>query len=180
MKEKELKMAKERYIKTKKMLEMIPELELRLEKLKGDSKVKEYIGLNKILTDVANGEYTEEKIIDLSYGEAALNTEDSNNIFIYMGSYDLAKNKVGYYYPFVEYDLYWDLETKTEFYINYDKRKDFEKENNVIFLRSKFSETSLEELQIIFGKVREEFLNGLVETSQKNAVNSFVKKYGRK
>lgn len=180
MKEKEYKIAKEKYVQIKQMLENVPQLTDRLEKLEEDPKVKEYIGLSKILMDVNNGEYTAEKMVDLSFGQAALNTNHSNKIFVYMGSYDLVGTRISYYSPFVEYDLYCDLETKTEVYINFDEREEFQKENNVIYLRSKFSDISLEEYADIFEKVRNEFLDSLVNLPQETAVNSFVKKYNRK
>lgn len=137
------------------------EIKTIMKSLEEDEKVKEYIALisekNKIdidrLSNPSIGE-RKAKIIKEAFDDICKNTQDSNNIYVYMGYNGLYRYK--------------NLETTKVEYVEFDKHWSFVENNQIIF--SNYPNT-----EVFFEITREKYLMFLSQFSQKTAVNKVLK-----
>lgn len=142
------------------------EIEKRLNELRKNELVQEYIGLNQLI------EY------NLSNDDNLIRTAFSNNtsVYVYIGAYSDSKLFRNNFFPedYKSLLLYQNLETKELVEIRAINQADFESQCKIIYLKPK----SQKEYNKSFYRVRNEFLNELVRTSPEKIAKKFVMKYG--
>ena len=165
-KEKYKELSHELQIITEKRDSKLLEIETRMKSLEEDEKVKEYITLicekNKIDNDrLLNPSIGERKarIINEAFDEICKNTQDSNNIYVYMGVYMISGKLI---------HKFKNLETTKEEHVGLDKYWSFLGNNQIISYPYSDSE-------VFFKITREKYLRYLSQFSQKTAVNKVLK-----
>lgn len=138
------------------------EIETRMKALKEDEKVKEYIALinekEKLYIDRLSKHSINERkaeIINEAFDDICKNTQDSNNIYVYMGL-------SGRFYR------YKNIETTKEEYVEFTKHISFLENNQIIF-------SNYPNIEVFFNITREKYLMYLSQFSQKTAVNKVLK-----
>lgn len=93
--------------------------------------------------------------------------KDTNNIYVYTGTYDSKNNSVEYYNYDALFRTYANLEGLHEYKIYVDDTAKFESEHIVLFVEN-------------IDDVKLDFLKTSVLKGEKKAVKKVIKKYGRK
>ena len=173
MTEYEINEARKRYSALLLQKNQLTYLEEELQKIEGDPTLKKYLLLKEQIRKFKDIDYSINKI----FYNIAKNTNCSNKILVYMGSYcinhlgclQLCDFKQG---DFIRYD---DLETLKSYKIDINKRLEFESSNNVVYVKEENPEFGNNPYSKGFWKLRENFFYNLIKKPQEEVVNQIVK-----
>lgn len=176
----EIALARQKYNDLKLKQQEYKQMRQRILELEQNPIVQEYLNLVELVKEQSkNKRFEDHEMISNAFEELALNTNDSNNILVYMGAYKsnvlvpkLVEIKNDYN---ADYILYRDLETCRFFKVDIHNKKMFEKENNVIFLDDTNFSSHLDYFDG-FGKLTSMFFKELLVKPQEEVVKQLVKK----
>ena len=176
MTEKEIEKAKTKYHDFLLEKSKLIETKKRIQELEQNPIVKEYLNLIHLVNDKSKN-FSNEQLIYNSFQTFAQNTENSNQILVYMGAYKLnnflscvliSDKMQG------DFLLYEDLENGKLYRINPLNEKEFEKKSKIVHLNGddinnnkvskEFYENSIKQLRI-------NFFSNLLNESQEIAIN---------
>ena len=174
MTDEELEKARENYKCLKAKKRKLETVRDRLNLLKQNPLVQEYINLSGILR--VNGSVFLTNLIEESFNDVAINTACENNIYVHVGdtSDDWLFAGVPFKSAINSRTLYKNLETKKLIEVRIANKGDFESKHNVIYLKDDA------DFKTTFQDLRDEFFSEMLEKSQKTAVKKIVMKYGIK
>lgn len=171
MNDKELKQARKQYQTNLK-------INKELEELQKTKEVLRYLQLAN-LPQITK---TEEKILIDAFVPIANNTKDSNNIYVFMGSYYkyndntkeilLRKND-----SLSNYNYYWDLETEKCIHVPKEQVEEFEKNNIIIDNKVPKYSTSFRDYHENFYKIQSQYYKILTYNTMDNALIRIKKLY---
>lgn len=129
----ELKQAREKYRLVLEENNKRKERRKELEKLKQTKEVMRFLELSNMDNELKS----DNQLIDESFASIGYNTKDSNDIYVFMGSYikdyvsgvNIISSKNA---PWSHYNIYWNLETEEVICIFRDMVENFEQNYNVI------------------------------------------------
>ena len=163
MNDKELKQARKQYQNNIK-------INKELEQLQKTKEVLRYLELTNLPQIIK----TEEKILIDTFAPFANNTKDSNNIYVFMGSYYkyndntkeilLRKNDSQ-----SNYNYYWDLETEKCIHVKKEQVEEFEKNNIILDNKVPTYSTSFKYYHENFYQIQSKYFKTLTYTTQEKA-----------
>lgn len=139
-------------------------------KLLEDPNVKRFLDLQKYL------KYQEPTSVDMAekaFNLARLSSINSNQIFVYAGSYDCSGNCVSNTNDSIVEKSFWDLETVDTVQIPILDCPSFEKEHLIIYM-PEFIRTT-EDFNRSYFKLRRYFLSELIDKPQDEVIKSLRK-----
>ena len=155
----------------------------RIRQLEENKFVQEYLNLYHEIYEInsKNEMYLPDDILfRRSIDRCLKNLEETNGIYVYMGTYSWSNNKdvmrpsdekLNYSDPNAKFRIYRDLEKiNEEIVLPISECKDFEKNNTVIVLRTAIPESKIYQVQ-------EEFLQDAIKTNQEEAKKRVLRKY---
>ena len=187
MKEKILESIRKELLETKEIIIKYNKDIQRLEELKQDSKVQEYINLLKIYKndEIKHIEYTKQyeinAIIRIYQDYLRKNKVSStNDIYVYLGTFKYSWNDYIDDYSNLHTKRndkdaykreYWNIEQEKKVEISIDEVDKFEQENIIIYPEK------ILEAKYYFKEIQKEFFIDAIKTNQEEAVKRLVKKY---
>ena len=173
MNDKELQATREMYNNFEQERNQIGIARKRLYELEQNPLMQEYLKLKKFVDDYRMDKYSEDNISKFIFESIIMDTESSNNIYVYIGRYvDRAT-------PNIYYNIYKDLETGHETMILESQRDKFERSNKVIYMFPKTEIHSKETLLKWYNKIRRLFLSHIIKQPQEKAVKKLMHKYSK-
>ena len=166
--------AKKSYLELKKEQSILISKKEELEKLKKSPDVIRYLELlecsdTKIPTD--------DEIISISFALYGSCTNEDKKIYLYQGSYNSRKIVSLELIPISKinttehlFNIYINIETGREKYIPKNKIKEFEEENNVIYILPNENSETESQYKEIYNKTRRQYFESLVTTTQEDAI----------
>lgn len=179
MNEVELKQARKDYRAKIKENKKNEEINREIEELKKTKEVLRYIELTK---NIEKQILNEEEIIQESFKKIAT-TKDSNNIYVFMGSY------IKHFAPaadtlspiknasWVDYNIYWNLETEQAIKIMKENINCFEKNNIVIDNKISSLSANFSEYHKNFIKIQNRYYKNLTYTTIEKSIARIKKIY---
>ena len=167
MTEEEIKIAKYRYKNLLAEKNRIENKMKRLEELKNNHDVLEYLSLEKEFKNYEPFDYD----ITSSFYSVAYRTVASNEILIYMGQ--ISVNVTGrneYVDDFGDFHIYQDLETEKYYKVRPEDKKAFDESHNVIEVEEKEKNFYGSPYISGFKKIRNEFFLKLMDKTQDEAI----------
>ncbi|MDO4962756.1 MAG: hypothetical protein Q4E75_01460 [bacterium] len=140
--------------------------------------VRRYLYAKQILDTYNDKTLSDSRIVNKSFSGLACRTKDSNNIFIYMGSYDksdsicIEQNKK-------IYNLYLDLETQVDKKVLLSDVNDFEENNIVVYLTDSSVYHSDKFYDQLFFDFREKFFENIIKKGQEEVVSEIKNRKAR-
>ena len=171
MNEAELERARKNYNKQIKLNEKKLLKHEEVKELLNDSNVKRYIELQKYLN------YSEPTKIDMAedaFGYVKISRESSNNILVYVGSYNDGGDILLMDNEEIGEKSFWDLETTEIYNIPINDCGEFEKNNFIIYM-PEFVRTR-EEYDKGYFKLRRYFFSELIDKPQEEVVKALKKR----
>jgi len=148
----------------------------RKRELENDSKVQEYLKLNKMIENARCEQKVEQsnyEIIESIFNNYKYSIKETNNIYVYLGTfvvsdeYDImhswSDDRVNYNDPKAQYRIYINLENCKEENVKIRDCEKFKEENNVIFPNTYINQTSY------YYELQKEFINDVVIDGQERA-----------
>ena len=185
MKEELLQQMKEELEERKKEIALHNEKAKRIKELLKDPKVKEYIKLMNLGTPMLKQiKKTDEEIISSFYSKYTyrIKENETNKIFVYLGTYKYSKDyDICHYTPDIQVDydsdkadyrLYQDLEDSSSKLIPIKQCEQFEKENIIIIPNTRYRRKE-------YYDIRQEFFIKAIKKDQESAKKLVLKKYKR-
>lgn len=145
----------------------------RLFVLEKNPAVRRYLALKKYV----ESEYKKEKDIYLeSFYEVSFNTNSSNELLAYMGSYKKNNRGLIMLVPFNEanFVVYKDIETGTNYEVDICDKEKFEEGKNIVYLQ--LSAENPVSYKNAFIELRKDFYRGLIHNSQEETVSNILNK----
>ena len=173
MNDKELNAAREMYNNFDQERNQIGQARKRLYELEQNPIVQEYLKVKKFVNDYQMDKYTESNISKYIFESIIMDTESSNNIYVYIGRD--ANRKIADIY----YHIYKDLETGHETMILESQREKFERSNKVIYPSSRNEFLSKETWLRYYNELRKLFLSHIIKQPQEKAVKKLMHKYSK-
>lgn len=151
----------------------------RLNELKKNPFVIEYIELTDFINNSFYHEYTDEEIMVSSFNKYISEIKDTNGIYIYLGTFRLSNicdiehgpsdERVSRNDPSAKYSIYQDIEKFSCNQIPIKHREQFEKHNKIIFPKTINTNKYFYELQ-------KEFIRECINSSQEEACQKLLSK----
>lgn len=173
MNEQEIKATREKYKELDNKRQQIVKSRKRLYELDQDPLIKEYLELKKFIEEVQMGKYSAYNICEHIFSKIISNTENSNNVYVYIGRD--ANSRIAKIY----YHIYKDLETGQEIMILESQREQFERSNKVIYKFPKTEIHSKETWLKWYNEIRRLFLSHIIKKPQEQAVKKLMHKYSK-
>ena len=175
MTEEEIKIAKERYKNFLNEEEELKKDEKRLEELKNDPKVIEYLDLQRYFKRIEPFDYS----ISNAFSNVAYYTKESNEILVYIGQMEFNFNYSNQYVDSNgDFAIYRDLETSTYYKVRPECVEEFEKKHNVIHVEDGKKEYGKSTYEKGYQKLRDEFFQKLMDKPQEEAVKELFSERG--
>lgn len=156
---------------------------IRKQELEQDLKVQEYLKLNQLIKESGCEQKIQEKddkIIESIFYKYQNQIKETNNIYIYLGTFKLSDEydivhgpsdeRVNYDDSKAQYRIYINLENGMEKEIKIDKCEQFERENKIIFPNTSISNRRF------YYELQKEFINDIIIDGQDRAVERILKK----
>lgn len=175
MREEILKQVQEEYELEKQKRKELQIKQKRLEELKQNELVDEYLKLSKELRANQTALHaTDGQILRMSFMSKINEGDETNNMYVYIGTYmhpyvsfSGRVRRVEYTSPYADYRWFTNLECSYDYMqIPIDKSPEFEKNHSIIY----FNNTN-------FYKIQEEFIILALKYGQKEACEQLLKKY---
>lgn len=157
----------------------------RINELKKDSNVKEYIQLMSEIDDnLKQIKITDKEIIKSIYNHYLhkIKENETNGIYVYIGTYEYSHEKdiihgskdfkVDYNSPSADYRVYWNIEQSFPESISIKMCEQFEKTHIIINPNSYFKEQEYYEIQ-------QDFFIESVKVDQESAKKMILRKYNK-
>ncbi len=174
MTEEEIKTARERYKVFLEEKEEIKRNEKRLEELKSDPKIIEYLDLERHFKRLEPFDYS----ISHAFTSVSYLTTQSNDILVYIGQVEFNPNWSKYVDSNGDFAIYKDLETSKYYKVRPECVEEFEKEHNVIHVENCKNEYGKSPYEKGYQKLRDEFFKKLMEKDQEEAVEELFSERG--
>lgn len=186
MKEEKLKVIKEEYHERKEMKKNIENMMVRIEELKENEFVKEYLGLlNKLhkvnYKDILN--WTDDMMLDAAICRNIRNIEETNDIYVCLGTFILTDiydiehgprdSRVNRNDPSAEYRIYQDLECDESIRIPIKLCEEFEKNHRIIY-------PDVYNTWGFYYKMQREFIEEAIATNQETACTKILSRFSGK
>lgn len=149
-----------------------------LSELLEDKVVEKYIYTKQILDTYNDKTLSDSRIVNKSFSGIACRTKDSNNIFIYMGSYD-KDDVICIEQDKKIYNLYLELETQVDKKVLLSDVNDFEDNNIVVYLTDRSVYHSDKFYDQLFFDFREEFFKKIIKKDQEEVVSEIKNRKAR-
>lgn len=178
MTDEEIRKARENYKNLEAKKRELESMKNRLNELKENPLIQEYVELGRMIRVNRSILLTDDYLVEESFDDIAVNTSCGNDIYVYLGDVSDDSLFTGFSFPksYKSHALYKNLETMELIEIRVSKKKDFESKHTVIYLNQSDSKKH----DISFGKIRNEFLSGLLTNPQDEVVKTLVMKYKSK
>lgn len=186
MKQEILDAIKSEYLKQKEQKRKVDDMISRLETLKENEYVIEYINLLNALNNINYKRFstwTDENILDSVFRMYSYKNDETNGIYVYLGTFILdnlcdmehgpCDKKVDRTDPRAEYRIYQDIECIDAIRIPINRCEEFEKTHKIIYPNNRYGRRTCHNIQ-------KEFIRDLITTSQEEACKKLLKKYSNK
>lgn len=180
MNNEDLKNARMRYRNKVKENKKLDEIKREMKELENSKEVIRYLELLKYKTEEKQ---SDEEIVKEAFVPIGFNTKESNNIYVFMGSYtrnygtaanSLSRIKNALW---TDYNLYWDLETEESIEIMQDEVKNFE--NNHIVIDNKVPSLSSDYRDYLynFQQIQATYYKSLTYTTMEKSIAKIKKMF---